>query len=247
MTEQLQAEVQSRGQEIAGQVSLGFPPSVANLFVGRMLTESISRHPRLELILKEDFSPAVRESLLAGRIDLGIMSCEAHHPDLVLEPLFEEPLWLVARPQDWTFRKGRLSPKVLDDLPLIVGSFTYTLLKRHETRSSFRLRVIARADSLALIREMLRSGAGFLVVPPSSVAPELASGEFIGARLEGLSVSRGLFRHRDRPLNRASLAIKSMIDEEVKELLTVHVDSLRGIGAGGTRSSAGNLTAKEPM
>jgi LysR family transcriptional regulator, nitrogen assimilation regulatory protein len=227
MSQQLETEVKSHGAETVGQVGLGFPPSIANLFIGRILSESIARYPRLELHLQEDFSPAVRDSLLAGRIDLGIMSCEAHHPDLVLQPLFDESMWLIGRPDDWNFRKGRLKPTVLNNLPVIIGSFTHTLLKRHEARLNFRLRVIAKADSLTLIREVLRTGTGFLVVPPSSVDRELASGEFVGAPLEGLSLSRGLFHHRDRPLNRASIAVKGMIDQEVQHLFATRSGILR--------------------
>jgi LysR family transcriptional regulator, nitrogen assimilation regulatory protein len=219
MSQQLETEVRSQGAETVGQVGLGFPPSIANLFIGRLLSESIARYPRLELYLQEDYSLAVRDALLAGRIDMGIMSCEAQHPDLTLQPLFEESMWLIGKPEHWTFRKGRLKPQVLDDLPLIIGSFMHTLLKRHEARSNFRLRVLAEANSLTLAREALRAGAGFLVVPPSSVDRELTSGEFVGAPLSGLSVTRGLFHHRDRPLGRAALAVKGMIDVEVRTLL----------------------------
>jgi LysR family transcriptional regulator, nitrogen assimilation regulatory protein len=229
MSEQLESEVRSQGAETVGQVGVGFPPSIANLFIGRLLSESIVRYPRLELHLQEDFSPALRDSLLAGRIDMGIMSCEAQHPELTLQPLFEEPMWLIGRPQDWTFRKGRLKPEVLDNLPLIIGSFMHTLLKRHEARSNFRLRVIAKADSLTVIREALRAGAGFLVVPPSSVDRELASGEFVGAPLDGLSVTRGLFHHRDRPLGRAALAVRGMIDQEVQHLFATRSGILRSL------------------
>lgn len=218
MSQHLETEVRSLGAETVGQVGLGFPPSIANLFIGRLLSESIARYPRLELYLQEDYSPAVRDSLLAGRIELGIMSCEAQHPDLTLQPLFEESMWLIGRPQDWTFPKGPLKPKVLHNLPVIIGSFMHTLLKRHEARLNFRLRVIAEADSFTLAREALRAGAGFLVVPPSSVDRELASAEFVGAPLDGLSVTRGLFHHRDRPLTRATLAVRDMIHQEVQHL-----------------------------
>jgi LysR family nitrogen assimilation transcriptional regulator len=231
MSQQLEIEIRSLGAETIGQVGLGFPPSIANLFIGRVLSESILRYPRLELHLQEDFSPAVRDSLLAGRIDLGIMTCEAQHPDLVLQPLFQESMWLIGRPEDWIFRKGHLKPKVLQDLPLIMGSFTHTLLKRHEARLNFRFRVIATADSFTLIREAVRTGAGYLVVPPSSVDRELASGEFVGAPLDGLTLTRGLFHHRDRPLNRAALAVKAMIDEEVQKLLVSRSGSFRAVKA----------------
>ena len=227
--QQVEAELRSQGAEPLGQVGLGFPPSIANLFMGRLLSESLVRYPKIELYLQEDYALAVRDALLSGRIDLGIMSFEAQHPELASQALFEESMWLVGTAQNWTFgiANAPLKPGVLDKLPLIVGSFMHTLLKRHEVRGKFRLRVLTEANSLTLSREALRAGAGFLVVPPSSFDRELRSGEFVGAPLQGLVLTRGLFYHRDRPLGRAALAIKGMIEEEVKRLCHTRAEIIR--------------------
>ncbi len=229
MSQQLEAEVKSQGTETVGRVGFGFLPSIASLFIGRLLSQSLARYPRVELFLQEDYSPGIRDSLLTGRVDLGIMSAEAQHPDLTHQPLFEESMWLVGRSEDWIFPKRRLSPEVLNNLPIIVGSFMSALLKRHEARSNFRLNVVAEANSITLGREAVREGAGFLVVPPSSVERELASGEFTGAPLDGLTLTRGLFYHRDRPLSRAALAVKAMIDEEVPRVVALRPGMLRSL------------------
>jgi LysR family nitrogen assimilation transcriptional regulator len=218
LSDQAVSEIRSHGAEPVGHVGLGFPPSIANLFVGRLLSECLVRYPRVELTLEEDFSIAVRDALLTGRIDLGIMALEAQHPELVAQPLFQEAMWLVGMPERWTFGSGFLKPSVLHELPLIVGSYTRTLLKRYEPRMTFRPRILSEANSLTLAKAALRAGAGYLVVPPSSFDRELASGEFVGAPLRGLTLIRGLFHHRDRPLTRAALAIRQMIISEVSQL-----------------------------
>jgi LysR family nitrogen assimilation transcriptional regulator len=229
LTSQLENEVRSQRGVPAGQVGIGFPPSIGSLLIGGLLAKSVERYPRVELHLQEDYSPAVREALIAGRIDIGIMSCEAQHPDLAFKPLFEEAMWVVGRSETWPFRKRRLDPKVLDDLPIVVGSFMRTLLERHQTKSDFRLRVIAEADSFTAAMAALYAGVGFLVVPPSSVDRELASKEFLGAPLNGLSVSRGLFHHRDRPLTQAAQALTDLIHEEVRRLCISRSDILRSL------------------
>ncbi|WP_092148495.1 LysR family transcriptional regulator substrate-binding protein [Bradyrhizobium sp. NFR13] len=96
--------------------------------------------PKIELYLQEDYALAVRDALLAGKIDLGIMSVEAQHPELASQALFEESMWLVGTPGNWTFRDSNASLRagVLNDLPLIAGSFMHTLLKKHEIRGKFR-------------------------------------------------------------------------------------------------------------
>lgn len=236
LLEQLEAEVRSQGAEIVGLVGLGFPPSIANLFVGQVLTKCVARYPRVELFLQEGYSPVVRDLLLAGRIDLGIMSCEARHPELTLQPLFSESMWLIGRRADWTLQDRVLQPEMLQGLPLLVGSFMRQLLKRYEARLNFNLRILVEVNSLSLASEALRAGTGFLVAPRSAVERELASGEFVGAPIDGLTLTRGLFYYRDRPLSNAALAVKALIEDEVEGILASPGSQVRRLDLSDTPS-----------
>lgn len=232
MTQQLENEIRFLGVEPAGPVALGFPPSIGILFVGKLLSQCSARFPRIKLMLQEDYSPAVRASLLAGRLDIGIMSCEAQHPELVCKPLFSESMWLIGRPGDWRFPGAVVGPKALDGVPLLVGSFMRTLLQKHLDRFGVELTVVAEADSLSLAREALRAGAGFFVAPFSALDRELKAKEFVGAPLKGLEVTRGLFRHRDRPLARAAMTLSQMIEGEIEQLSAAQPRTFRRIPAG---------------
>ncbi len=227
MAQQLETEVRSQGTEPVGHVGFAFPPSVGILFVGNILSACVARYPRIKLYLHEDFSPVVRDGLLSGRIDIGIMSAELQHPDLVGEPLFKESMWLIGRTQDWPFKSRRIRPGHLDDVPLVLGSFTREMLERLQARSRFRLRAVADVDSFTLVLEAVRAGAGFAVVPSSAVGRQLSEKEFVGAPIEGLDVTRTLFRHRDRPPTRASSVVMDLITEQVSRLISSHPGTFR--------------------
>lgn len=229
MTRQLENEIRFLGVEPAGPVALGFPPSIGILLVGKLLSQCSARFPRIKLLLQEDYSPAVRTSLLAGRLDIGIMSCEAQHPELVFKPLFSESMWLIGRPGDWRFPGDVVDAKALDGIPLLVGSFMRTLLQKHLDRLGVKLTVVAEADSLSLAREALRAGAGFFVAPFSALDRELRAKEFVGAPLQGLEVTRGLFRHRDRPLARSAITLSQMMESEIEQLSTAQPQTFRTI------------------
>lgn len=233
MTQQLENEIRSLGVEPAGPVALGFPPSIGILIVGKLLSQCSVRYPRIKLSLQEDYSPAVRASLLAGRLDIGIMSCEAQHPDLVCQPLFSESMWLIGRQTDWRLPRSAVDVKALDKLPLLIGSFMRTLLEKHLVRLGVTLTVVAEADSLTLAREALRAGAGFFVAPFSALDRELKAKEFVGAPLKGLEVTRGLFRHRDRPLARAAVTLSEMIGTEIAQLTATKPQTFRRISGSG--------------
>lgn len=232
LVHQLETEVRFLGDEPAGPVALGFPPSVGILFVGKILSACASRYPRIKLLLHEDYATAVRSSLVSGQIDIGIMSCEAHHPDLMLTPLFREAMWLVGRPEDWRFTQQSLPADTLDQLPLILGSFMRTLLEKHLGRDHIKLNIVAEVDSLSLAKEAIRAGAGYFVTPVSALDRELKQHEFLGAKLDGLEVTRGLFSHRDRPLTRAATLLTEMIGAEVDRLCLHRPDVFRKFSIG---------------
>jgi hypothetical protein len=101
------------------------------------------------------------------------------------------------------------------------------LLKKHEIRGKFRLRVLTDANSLTLRREARRAGAGFYWS-----ALYLSTGN---SDRENSSEHRCLFHHRDRSLGRAALAIKAMIEEEVGQLCQSRSEIVRPLKRGDAR------------
>lgn len=217
---EMRDDVVSRTAEPVGHIRLGCPPSVGNVFVAGLVSDYLRQFPRTTFYLSEQFTPAVREALLAGRLDLGIMSCEANHPDLQFEPLYQERLWLIGRPEEWPFKKsGTLSPALLVNKPLVLASLLRASLDRLGAEKGLQFNVRLEADALSTMREAMRLGAGFMLSPPSSVKRELDSGEFVGAPVRGLCVTRGLFWHRDRPRTRALQELAHVIQDSASILL----------------------------
>jgi LysR family nitrogen assimilation transcriptional regulator len=231
LAEQLETEIKSRGSEPTGQVAFGFPPSIGILFVGKLLSECAVRYPRMDLALRENYSAGVRSALLSGQLDIGIMSIEAQHPELMLTPLFRETTWLVGRAADWTMSRKVIEPTQLSGLPILVGSFMRTLLEKHIARRNVEMNFVAHIDSFSLAREALRAGAGFIVAPVSALDREIRSGEFVGAPIRGVEITRGLFQHRSRPMTRAAATLIDLIHKQVESLLKSRPETFRRLPA----------------
>jgi LysR family nitrogen assimilation transcriptional regulator len=220
MAQQLVDEAKSHGAEPIGQARFAFPPAVSILVIGKVLSECAARYPRISLYLQEDYSPAVRDGLLSGRLDLGVASTGMQHPDLVGQPLFRETISLVGAPRIWPFQSLCLRPAELDNLPLVLGSSMRQVVEELRSRVTFNLRVVAEVDSYSVLMEAIRAGAGFGVCPSSVVAREVEEQQFVGAIIEGFEIERTLYHNRSRPLNRASVALYNLINDEVWRLAT---------------------------
>lgn len=233
LVNEMRDEVLLRSTEPAGQLRFAYPPSLSNLFLSHLVAQYLHRFPQVSLRLDEHFSPIVRTELLGGQIDLGIMTVEAAHPDLHAIPLFAECLWLVGRTKDWPFGAAKtLSPSRILDQPILIASFLHSVLKRRPEFHAMPLRVRVEADGLVTLRAAIRRGTGLLLGPPSSVTQELDSGEFVGAPVKGLHVTRALFRRRDRPMTRALQELESMIAADAERLLKLRPSMFRPIDSG---------------
>ncbi|MGF7055193.1 LysR family nitrogen assimilation transcriptional regulator [Bosea sp. OAE752] len=212
--QELRDEVTSAISKPAGVVRFGFPPSVGSLFVGRILADCIGRYPDIKLHLVENVSPAVREGLIEGSLDMAIMSCRAGHDSLRCVPLFHEQLWLFASPELWDLGDGAVPLSRIGLRRVMLASFLWS---HFETK--LPLNVIAAVDALPLAREAMLANAGYGIFPFSALEREIARGELHGAPIENLTVSRGLFFRKDRTTSHAMRIVEKLVDNQVGALL----------------------------
>ena len=86
------------GQEPGGRVTVGMPPRVAMGLSVPLVRSFRARFPRAVITVLEGLSLSLRESLVAGRLDLALLFDPQPSPQLAYETLMREQLLLVAPP-----------------------------------------------------------------------------------------------------------------------------------------------------
>jgi LysR family nitrogen assimilation transcriptional regulator len=226
----LREEMSSRSVEPVGQIRLGFLPSTGALFIGRLVADFMRQHPKVTFLLREALTAELSRALLADELDLAVMSYDAKHPDLYRRPLYEEDVWLAGAPSSWPFGKKPVIVDQLVDMPLVhaamVGNELAKLAKsrKHKFRSVIEGDVGGTAAYAAV-----RSGAGFILMPGSSLMDDISRRTLAGAPVRGLHVRRGLFWRADRPLSRADLDFVREIEGAVAGLKSKNRTLIRDI------------------
>ena len=87
------------GPEPVGRVTVGMPPRVALGLSVPLIRSFRERFPRAGITVLEGLSLSLRESLVAGRLDLALLFDPQPSPQLSYEPLMREQLLLVAPPR----------------------------------------------------------------------------------------------------------------------------------------------------
>src|SRR5215216_6145201 len=89
------ADLASRGKEVAGEAKLGVIGTTARWLVPQVLTALRTMHPRVRAIVVESPTTALLPQLAAGQLDAAVVNLPVEDPDLVVEPMFAEDMYLV--------------------------------------------------------------------------------------------------------------------------------------------------------
>jgi LysR family nitrogen assimilation transcriptional regulator len=153
-----------------GRIVVGMPPRVALGLSTALVQRFRQRFPRAVITVLEGLSVALRESLIAGRLDLALLFDPAPSPQLSFQPLMREKLLLVAPP------KSRLPARVglpaLANYPMVLPSAPNAI--RHLLDSvlgprRIELQVLAEVGAVGTALGLVATGVGCTILPESAL------------------------------------------------------------------------------
>lgn len=220
--------VRASGGMMAGSAVIGLPPTV-----GRVLTIPLARRmheefPKVKLRIVEGFSGHLLEWLYSGRVDVGVLYAEPNVPVMVAEPLVEEDLMLIGRPDmlPAPYRDGGRTAITLAEiasLPLVVPSQPHSLRLRIESTAAecgLTLDYVLEVDALFSMIETVRQGLGFTILPDCAARRDIDEGVLAALRIEEPSMSQTLYvaTASQRPSAVSSRRLAQMVRESVNAL-----------------------------
>jgi LysR family nitrogen assimilation transcriptional regulator len=156
-----------------GRVTVGLPPRVALGLSAPLIQRFRARFPHAVITVLEGLSVALRESLIAGRLDLALLFDPSPSPLLRFETLMRERLVLVA-PQG-TPLPSRVAASSLGAYSLVLPSAPNAiraLLDRHLALQGIRLEVGAEVGAVGTALTLVAQGAGCSILPESALAAD---------------------------------------------------------------------------
>ena len=131
-------------------------------------------------------------------------------PDLIVIPVWNDPLVLVSAPDHPLCKKTRLTLAQLHEYPAILpakGTFTRALIDRAFDSSGLPLRVNLETNYLETIKMMVSIGLGWSLLPQTMVDRSLHT-----HRIKALQIVRrlGIVHHAQRTLSNAARALMTV-------------------------------------
>lgn len=168
-------EVRDLSSSPGGRITVGLPPRVGAIIAAQLVQSFRKTFPNALLTLFEGMSHHLRESLVAGRIDVALMFDPPPAPRIMYETLCVENMVLVGPPNGKRLPK-RGSLRGLANFPLILASGSHTIRQVVDAATIQRqiaLNIIAEVDSVRGLLSLVADGAGYSVVPQTAVSAAL--------------------------------------------------------------------------
>ena len=171
-----EAARRSRDPE-SGSLRLGVFPTLGPYLLPHVVPQLRERFPQLELLLVEEKSDVLLQSLREGKLDAALLALPVHDEQLHAEFLFEEPFVFAAPVRHPLAAQDSLAMSQLSDETLLLLEDGHCLrdqaldvcrLSGAQEKSGFR------ATSLETLRQMVAAGVGVTLLPALAVHEPIA-------------------------------------------------------------------------
>ncbi len=174
------ADMASRGENIGGDARFGSIGTTARWLLPQLLTELERVHPGIHLTIHEGNSTNLVPRVAAGHLDAAIVHLPVDDPDVSVEPLFAEDLFLLAHVKHPLAVHDTIRLPALAATPLLLPP-TGTALRRIIDRAAgavdTQLQAQAEIDGVRLLTSLALEGYGAAIVPATAL-PRWFRGDF---------------------------------------------------------------------
>jgi LysR family transcriptional regulator, nitrogen assimilation regulatory protein len=222
-------ELEDQRNGDSGHFVLGLPPSLGRSVTVPLVKAFGRRLPNASLATVEGLSAYMLEWLNVGRVDCALVYNAPASPSVELQPLLDEPLYLIAPLADKSRRKARrtIALAELADYPLIIPSRPHSIRMSVENALAgveVKIQVAHEIECIPAVVDLVRQGHGYAVLPLNAVksspwADEVLIKPIVAPGLtSSLSIAMSAQRPKS-PLMRKSIeVIREIVRQEIRSV-----------------------------
>ena len=218
--EQIQTDIKTSGERVAGNVSVGLAPfSTASMLALPLLKAVRERYPGIVLHINDNFGGVLSEMVMTGRMDLAFIYDPGPLNGLDFEPLLTEDLFLVAPAalMEHLPTSDMVAFEELAAMDLMLPTKINTVRKLVDTtfrRVGATPRIVAEIESVATMTGAIQAGIGATVLPWSAAsAVNAADPEILIRRITkpSIPVKVSLCTSSQLPLSEPAIAVSDIL------------------------------------
>ncbi len=229
-TEEIMASATAAEQRIeelkglhGGKLVLGASFALGIYVLPSVLAAFRKRYPAVEVTVDISLSAKIMAKILANKLELGLVSQEAHDPRLFARQFMtDELIAVVPSNHPWANRK-RIRPQELMKETFIVaarGAGVRAAVEERLKEKGIVLTKVIDFGNVEGVKRAVEAGLGISIQPQSVVQREISAGSLTGVSLAGLDDKLGRFYVclRDKHLSNAAKAFLALLRAQTRKL-----------------------------
>ncbi len=216
--EEIRATASDVDTPLSGQIAIGLPPTVADIISVPLVAAFGKSHPNAVLRLVSAYTGYLLDWLHRGEIDLAVLYDPRTARSLRSQPLLLENLFLIGPPEAGFSTVRAISFEDLEGKRLLLPSVRHglrTIVERCAVEAGISLDVVVEADSYATLKDLVRHGHGWTILPLAPIHDDVVGRKLTAAPLiDPVPVRRLVLSFpADRPVPRlARFAGQTIVD-----------------------------------
>ncbi|HJM27835.1 MAG: LysR family transcriptional regulator [Acidimicrobiales bacterium] len=216
--ESIALDVEALHSEVSGIVRLGVIGTTGRWVTPILLESMIEKYPRVRIQITDAVTSNLMPLVVQGRVDGAIVNLPISHPDVELEPLFEEEPVLVAPHGHPLAIYDSLTPSILAEFPLLLNPTGVPFrdsLDRDLAKHGVKLTPKAEVDGMRLLASLATDGFGAAVLPATAAQ---GSGKWKRIPLEGFTRRVvGLATNKRVPLSATTRVVRDVLRNMIQD------------------------------
>lgn len=216
--EQMLEEIRDKSGDLSGKVVLGIPPTLGAMVTAPVIERFTQAYPKAFLSVVVGISELIRDSVVSGKFDIGIILDSEQTGPLLSEPLFTDSMYLVGRAEAWPEVEGPISASAIGQVPLLLTSAPNgirTMIEDYMNIRKVPLFVKAEMNSISLMIYSIIRGIGFSVLPRCTLVGISQDHGLRAEPIEDLTISWIIATSKERYQSMAAAKLKEMLHEIV--------------------------------
>jgi len=206
-----------------GKLCLGASFALGIYVLPGILATYRKRYPAVDVTVDISLSAKIMAKVLANKLDLGLVSREAHDPRLLTRQFMTDELIAIAPSHHRWANKSRIRPQELLGETFIVearGAGTRTVVEERLKEKGIVLRNVVDFGNMEGVKKAVEAGLGISIQARSVVQREIFAGSLVGVSLARMDAKLGRFYicRKDKHLSNAAKAFLALLQTQAHKL-----------------------------
>jgi LysR family transcriptional regulator, nitrogen assimilation regulatory protein len=208
---------------VAGIVTIGLLPSMCDLLASELVSNVAREHPAIRLRISMGYTGHLQDWLELGDVDAALLYDPKPAPTMQVQPLLEERLWVVGRPEAAFQATSPVNLEQVAAQPMILPNAPHgirSLVEHACALAGISLSIAAETNAMSVQKALVLGGLGITILPSIAIVDDVARGLLSAAPLADPNLQRKIVLALPNT-RRVPVAVRCVVDRLVAQMSDV--------------------------